>query len=89
MKFSVLKEKICAVLGWLSIVGGTLYGLWLCIYHMFYGGILQIIYGIQNGGEAIAIATGICKIVFCEFGLGIPMILGLLIGAWFLDKSDI
>ena len=83
------KEKICALLGWLAIVGGILSGLWICCYTMFYGGIVQIITGIQYGGDtmAFAIAAGICKILFCELGLVIPMILGFAIGCFFLDKS--
>ena len=28
MKFKEIKEKICETLGWLSMVAGTLYGLW-------------------------------------------------------------
>lgn len=82
-----MKEKICRILGWLSMIGGTLYGLWLCFYTMFYGGIVQIINGIQSNGEAIAIATGICKILFCEVGFLAPFIVGIIIGMWLLDKS--
>ena len=83
------KEKICALLGWLAIVGGILGGLWICFYNMFYGGIIQIIAGIQNGGDAMAfaIAAGICKILFCELGLVVPMLLGFIIGCLLLDQS--
>lgn len=83
------KEKICALLGWLTIVSGILSGLWICFYNMFYSGIIQIITGIQDGGDTMAfvIATGICKILFCELGLIIPMLLGFIIGCFFLDKS--
>ena len=87
MKFKEIKEKIYEILGWLSMITGTLYGLWLCFYNMFYGGIIQIINGIQSNCEAVAIATGICKIIFCEMGFVIPFLIGILIGAWFLDKS--
>ncbi|MGN0992853.1 MAG: hypothetical protein ACI4PE_02935 [Bacilli bacterium] len=52
---------------------------------MFYGGIIQIINGI-NPLDAIAIATGICKIVFCEVAIVIPCI-GMLLGCFFLDLS--
>lgn len=87
MKFNKIKEKVCETLGWLSMAAGILYGLWLCFYDMFYGGIIQIINGIQSNCEAVAIAIGICKIVFCEIGFVIPFLIGILIGAWFLDKS--
>lgn len=87
MKFNDIKEKICGVLGWLSMAVGTLYGLWIAFYTMFYGGIIQIINGVQNNLDAIAIATGVCKIVFCEFGFLIPFLIGMFVGTWFLDKS--
>ena len=87
MKFNKIKEKVCEILGYLSIVAGALHGLWLCFYNMFYGGIIQIINGIQSNCEAVAIATGICKIIFCEIGFVIPFLIGIFIGAWFLDKS--
>lgn len=84
-----LKEKICGLLGWLSIIGGILYGIWLCFYQMFYGGIIQIITGIQNGGNelAFAVAAGICKILFCELGLIIPIVIGAIIGCVLLDHT--
>lgn len=81
------KEKVCTLLGWLAIAGGILGGLWICFYNMFYGGIIQIITGIQCGGDAIAIATGICKILFCELGLAIPMLAGFVVGSLFLEQS--
>ena len=87
MKIREIKEKICGALGWLSMVGGTLYGLWICFYTMFYGGIIQIVTGIQANLDAIAIATGACKVFLCELGFLVPFLLGLLIGSWFLDKS--
>lgn len=79
---NVLK-KISTAIGWIIIVGGFLLGLWVGLYLMFYGGIVQIINGI-NPLDAIAIATGICKIIFCEVSAIIP-ILGMLIGSVFLD----
>ena len=79
---NVLK-KISTVIGWIIMVAGFLLGLWVALYLMFYGGIVQIINGI-NPLDAIAIATGICKIIFCEVAVVIP-ILGMLIGSVFLD----
>lgn len=83
------KEKICILLGWLAIVGSILGGLWICCYTMFYGGIVQIITGIQCGEStmAFAITTSICKILFCELGLVIPMLLGFAIGCFFLEQG--
>ena len=76
-------KKISTAVGWIIMVAGFLLGLWVALYLMFYGGIIQIINGI-NPLDAIAIATGICKIVFCEVAVVIP-ILGMLIGGIFLD----
>lgn len=76
-------KKISTAIGWTIIVAGFLLGLWVALYLMFYGGIVQIINGI-NPLNAIAIATGICKIIFCEVAVVIP-ILGMLIGSVFLD----
>lgn len=76
-------KKISTAIGWIIMVAGFLLGLWVALYLMFYGGIVQIINGI-NPLDAIAIATGICKIVFCEVAVVIP-ILGMLIGSVFLD----
>ena len=75
-------KKISTAVGWIIMVAGFLLGLWVALYLMFYGGIIQIINGI-NPLDAIAIATGICKIVFCEVAVVIP-ILGMLIGGVFL-----
>lgn len=76
-------KKISTAIGWIIIVAGFLLGLWVALYLMFYGEIVQIINGI-NPLDAIAIATGICKIIFCEVAVVIP-ILGMLIGSVFLD----
>lgn len=76
-------KKISTAIGWIIIIAGFLLGLWVALYLMFYGGIVQIINGI-NPLDAIAIATGICKIIFCEVAVVIP-ILGMLIGSVFLD----
>ena len=76
-------KKISTAVGWIIMVAGFLLGLWVALYLMFYGGIIQIINGI-NPLNAVAIATGICKIVFCEVAVVIP-ILGMLIGSVFLD----
>lgn len=76
-------KKISTAIGWIIMVAGFLLGLWVALYLMFYGGIIQIINGI-NPLNAVAIATGICKIIFCEVAVVIP-ILGILIGSLFLD----
>lgn len=51
-----------------SIILGLYVGIWL----MFAGGIIQIVNGI-NPLNGIDIAIGICKIVFCEVAGLIPM----------------
>lgn len=76
-------KKISTAIGWIIMVAGFLLGLWVALYLMFYGGIIQIINGI-NPLDAIAIATGICKILFCWSAAVIP-ILGIIIGCIFLD----
>lgn len=52
-----------------SIILGLYVGVWL----MFVGGIIQIINAI-NPLNSMAIAIGICKIVFCEIATLIPFI---------------
>ena len=36
-------KKISTAVGWIIMVAGFLLGLWVALYLMFYGGIIQII----------------------------------------------
>lgn len=64
----------------ISIILGLYVGIWL----MFVGGIIQIVNGI-NPLNGINIAIGICRIVFCEIAAIIPL-LGVFI-AGILEKN--
>ena len=59
------------------IIASIILGLYVGIWVMFAGGIIQIINGI-NPLNAIEITIGICKVLFCEIAGLIP-IAGLLI----------
>ena len=61
---NILQVLIIAI----SIILGLYVGVWL----MFAGGIIQIINGI-NPLNRLDVAIGICRIVFCEIGGLIPV----------------
>ncbi len=63
----------------LIIITGILIGLWLGLYVMLYGGICQIIDGI-NPLNAKDIALGVIRILFCEIGF-IPFWLGFIVAS--------
>lgn len=66
------------ILGNLIIIIGIIFGLYIGLYYMLYGGIIQIIDGI-NPLNAKDIAIGILKVMFSELGV-IPAYIGLIIG---------
>lgn len=72
------------ILGILLIILGTLGGLYLGVYVMLFGGICQIINGI-NPLEAANIAIGIIKVLLCEIGV-IPLWLGWVLGLILLGE---
>lgn len=55
------------VFGILLMVGGIAFGVWLCIWVMLYGGIMQAVenWGVSNS----AVVWGIIRAVLCRFGL--------------------
>ncbi len=57
----------------LLVIGSILLGLYVGIWLMFIGGIVQVVNGI-NPLNGMQIALGICKIVFCETACVIPII---------------
>lgn len=59
------------------IVASIVFGIWLCVWVMLYGGIMQAIenWGINNS----AVVWGIIKAIFFEVGL-IPAYIGVIIG---------
>ena len=79
-------EQILKIIGWLFIIIGIGLALYVGIYIMFYGGIVQIINSI-NPLNSVGIAIGICRIVFCEIAGLIPLPI-YLIGIYLLDKSE-
>lgn len=66
------------LIGWLIIIASILAGLYVGIWVMFAGGIIQIINSL-NPVNAVGIATGILKIIFCEMA-GLITIIGCLVG---------
>ena len=73
------------IIGVLLIIAGVLGGLYLGLYIMLFGGICQIIDGL-NPLEAKDIALGIIRVLFCEVG-AIPAWLGIITGvALYLDE---
>lgn len=73
-----MERNLSKVIFVASIILGLYVGIWV----MFVGGIVQIINSI-NPLNSMDIAIGICKIVFCEIATFIPF-LGYVI-AIFLD----
>lgn len=70
--------KIRNLIGNLIIIASIILGIWLTIWVMLAGGIMQIVDGVQ-AGIGSDIAWGIVKIIFCEIGM-IPMWIGCFIG---------
>ncbi len=66
------------ILGNLIIVVGILVGLYVGLYLMLYGGIIQIINGINPLNEK-DIALGIIRVLFSEIGV-LPAYLGIVEG---------
>lgn len=79
-------KKISYILGWLLIALGIPFGIYVGCYLMFFKGVIDIVSGIEIM-NAIRIAIGVCKIVFCEMAIFIPIFTGLL-GAILLDWSE-
>lgn len=57
----------------LIVIATIILGLYVGIWLMFAGGIIQIVNAI-NPLDGIEIAIGICKVVFCEMAGVIPAI---------------
>lgn len=70
--------KIRNVIGNLVILASVIFGIWLTIWVMLAGGIMQVVNGAQNG-IASDIAWGLIKAIFCEVGM-IPMWIGWVVG---------
>lgn len=66
------------IFGALILLFGVLGGAYLGLYVMLYGGIVQIINGI-NPLSACDIALGILRVLFCEIGI-FPVWFGVMIG---------
>ena len=66
------------IIGLLIILIGVITGIWLGLYVMLYGGIMQIIANI-NPIRASGLTMGIIRTIFCEIGV-IPAYVGLIVG---------
>lgn len=71
-------NKILKFLGAIIIIVSVIVSLYLGVFVMLYGGIVQIINNI-NPPSASAIAIGILKIIFCELPVVI-FVIGYIIG---------
>lgn len=70
--------KIRNVIGNLIILASIVFGIWLTIWVMLAGGIMQVVNGAQNGIGS-DIAWGLIKALFCEVGM-IPTWIGWVVG---------
>lgn len=78
-----LQELFKAVVGLIVVVASIVLGIWLCLWVLLYGGIMQAIenWGVNNS----VVVWGIIKAVFFEMGM-IPAYIGILIGMHILNK---
>ena len=76
-----LQEWFKIVIGLILVVASIVLGIWLCLWVMLYGGIMQAIenWGVDNS----AVVWGIIKAIFFEAGM-IPAYFGVLLGMFFL-----
>ena len=73
------------VIGCLFIAGGLFLGIWLALYVMLYGGIMQ---AVDNWGvDKSAVVWGIIRAVFFEMG-AIPGYLLAVIGVFIFSLGD-
>ncbi len=78
-----LQDWYKIVVGFILIIGGIILGIWLCLWVMLYGGIMQAIenWGVNNS----AVVWGIIKAVFFQVGM-IPAYISIKIGMGMLDN---
>ena len=77
-----LQDLYKAIIGLILIVASIALGIWLCLWVMLYGGIMQ---AIENWGRSNpAVVWGIIRAVFFEIGL-IPAYIGICIGMVLLN----
>jgi hypothetical protein len=77
-------KALLAILGVLLIVGAIGLGVWLCLYVLLYGGIMQ---AINNWGvDTPAVVWGIIRAVFFQMG-AIPAYLMGLLGMVFVGAA--
>jgi hypothetical protein len=76
-----LQECYKVLIGLILVVASIALGVWLCLWVMLYGGIMQAIenWGVNNS----AVVWGIIKAIFFEVGM-IPAYFGVLLGIFFL-----
>lgn len=79
----VKRMKIRNVIGNLIMIASIVLGVWLSVWVLLAGGIMQIVDGVQTGVDS-DIAWGIIKVVFSECGM-IPTCIGWIIGALIKD----
>lgn len=78
--------KIREIIGALIMIASVILGIWLSVWVMLAGGIIQIVNGVQTGIGS-DIAWGIIRILFSEIG-SIPMIIGWVIGIVIRDWDE-
>ena len=74
------------ILGWLFIISGIAIGIYIGIWFLLIGGIMQIVNGLTPV-NAFEIAIGVVRIMFTGTGW-IPIYLGIVTGMLILEEAD-
>lgn len=77
-----LQDWFKIIVGFVLIIGGIVLGVWLCLWVLLYGGIMQ---AVENWGtNNSAVVWGIIKAVFFEVGM-IPAYISIVFGSAMLQ----
>lgn len=78
-------KNLRSLFAWMIIIGSVALGIYVGIYVMLYGGMVELFDGLKEL-EGKGIAGGICRIVFCEVAMLIPIV-GVLMGGMIFGKK--
>lgn len=76
-------NKVRKILAILILIASLIFGLWLSLYVMLYGGIMQAYNGFSTGAVSTGV-WGVIKALFFEVGM-IPSTLGWIISLFVSD----
>lgn len=74
------------IVAFLIVLVSILAGLYIGLYLMFYGGLVQLITSADIGNTE-GIVAGFCKVLFCEIPAIIPA-LGLILGGFIYEYAE-